>query len=232
MLTVPASPLCPETPRLPLTTLLPPPACSAPPLPDGPCPVCPLLAQEFEPWRQAAFCKAMHQRARDREAQYQQRIAELEAQLRLREQQLFGTKTETTAATSPALPAATPAAGTRRPRGQQPGRPEPRRRDHTHLPAVVEEQEIPGDPCCCQRCGRPFAPFSGTEDSTILEVEVKAHRRLIRRHRYRPTCDCGVHPGLVTAPPAPRLFPKGGLTAVGRCGRAGWRRCSSRCCRR
>jgi transposase len=39
-------------------------------------------------------------------------------------------------------------------------------------------------------------------------VEVKAHRRLIRRHRYRPTCTCGVHPGLVTAPPAPRVIPK------------------------
>src|SRR5262249_30846621 len=56
--------------------------------------------------------------------------------------------------------------------------------------------------------GRPFAPVSGTEDSTIVEVEVRAHRRLIRRHRYRPTCACGAHPGLVTAPPAPRVIPK------------------------
>ena len=76
------------------------------------------------------------------------------------------------------------------------------------MPAVPEDHEIPGDECCCRRCGRPFAPVSGTEDSTILEVEVKAHRRLIRRHRYRPTCDCGVHPGIVTAPPAPRVIPK------------------------
>jgi transposase len=76
---------------------------------------------------------------------------------------------------------------------------------------VIEEQEIPGEQCCCQGCGRPFAPVSGTEDSTILEVEVQAHRRLIRRHRYRPTCACGVHPGLVTAPPAPRVIPKSHL---------------------
>jgi transposase len=41
-----------------------------------------------------------------------------------------------------------------------------------------------------------------------LEVEVKAHRRLVHRRRYRPTCACGVHPGVVTAPPPPRLIPK------------------------
>jgi transposase len=149
----------------------------------------------------------MHQRAVQREQQLHQRIAELEAKLRLREQQLFGRKTETSAATAPPPPS-TPGAVPRRPRGQQRGRPGPARRDHGHLPAVVEDREIPGDQCCCRRCGRPFAPVSGTEDSTILEVEVKAHRRLIRRRRYRPTCSCGVHPGLVTAPPAPRVIPK------------------------
>jgi len=76
------------------------------------------------------------------------------------------------------------------------------------VPVVVEDQEIPGDECCGRRRGRPFAPVSGTENSPILEVEVKAHRRLIRRHRYRPTCACGAHPGLVTAPPPPRGIPK------------------------
>jgi transposase len=181
-------------------------ACSAAPLPDGPCPVCPRLAQEFEPWRQAAYWKAMHQRAREREALLRQEVEQLRAHLRLREQQLFGRKTETTAATAPP-PAAGPPTP-RRPRGQQRGRPGPRRRDHAHLPVVVEDRQIPGERCCCQRCGRPFAPVSGTEDSTILEVDVKAHRRLIRRHRYRPTCSCGAHPGLVTAPPAPRVIPK------------------------
>jgi len=150
----------------------------------------------------------MHERARKREALLQQRVAELEAQLRLREQQLFGTKTETRAATAPSPPPPRPDSPPRRRRGQQPGRPGPRRRDHSHLPAVLENREIPGDQCYCRGCGRPFAPVSGTEDATILEVEVQAHRRLIRRHRYRPTCDCGVHPGLITAPPAPRVIPK------------------------
>jgi transposase len=181
-------------------------ACSAPPIPNGPCPVCPRLAQEFEPWRQAGYWKAMHDRAVQREALLKQEIEQLRAQLRLREQQLFGRKAETTAATTPT--AAHRDDPRRRPRGQQPGQKGPRRRDYSHLPAVLEDRQIPAEACCCRHCGRPFAPVSGTEDSTILEVEVKAHRRLIRRHRYRPTCNCGAHPGIVTAPPAPRVIPK------------------------
>lgn len=202
-----ASPVGPNSGRVPLLPAPSIPACSAPPLPDGPCPVCPRLAQEFEPWRQAGYWKSLHDRGLQREAGLKQRIAELEALVRLREQQLFGRKTETSAATTNATPTKR-VAPPRRPRGQQRGRQGPSRRDYSHLPAVPEEHEIPCAECCCRCCGRPFASVSGTEDSTILEVEVKAHRRLIRRHRYRPTCDCGAHPGIVTAPPAPRVIPK------------------------
>jgi transposase len=150
----------------------------------------------------------MHERALQRETLLKQENEQLRAQLRLREQQLFGRKSEAGAATTLTAPPTGPGVPPRRRRGQQPGAKGPGRRDYSHLPVVVEKHEIPGDRCSCRRCGRPFAPVSGTEDSTILEVEVKAHRRLIRRHRYRPTCDCGVHPGIVTAPPAPRVIPK------------------------
>jgi transposase len=148
----------------------------------------------------------MHDRARQREHLLRAENEQLRAQLRLREQQLFGRKTE--AAATPTATATRPDSPLRRPRGQQRGRPGPHRRDYSHLPVVAEEHALPGDRCCCRRCGRPFAPVGGTADSTILEVEVRAHRRLIRRHRYRPRCACGVHPGVVTAPPAPRVIPK------------------------
>jgi transposase len=151
----------------------------------------------------------MHRRALEREAQLQAEIQRLEALLRLREQQLFGRKTETAAATSPPTPDAPHAVtAPRRPRGQQRGRPGPKRRDYSHLPAVVEDHDLPPDQCRCSRCGQPFTAFAGTDESTILEVDVRAHRRVIRRRRYRPTCSCGAHPGIVTAPPPPRLIPK------------------------
>jgi transposase len=148
----------------------------------------------------------MHDRACQRQALLQQENEQLRAPWRRREQQLFGRKTETGAAT--AAPATRPDAPPRRRRGQQPGRPGPRRRASAHLPAVVEDHEIPGEQGCGQRCGRPFAPVGGTAESTILAIQVRAHRRLIRRHRYRPTCAGGVPPGIITAPPAPRVLPK------------------------
>jgi len=40
--------------------------------------------------------------------------------------------------------------------------------------------------------------FPGTEDSEVLEIEVPAYRRVIRRRRYRPRCGCGCVPGIVT----------------------------------
>src|SRR5262245_63889139 len=69
-------------------------ACSAPPLPQGPCPVCPRLAEQFEPYRQAAYWKRMHELALARQAELRAENDSLRALLRLREQQLFGTKSE------------------------------------------------------------------------------------------------------------------------------------------
>src|SRR5512134_797602 len=115
------------------------PTCSAPPIPPGPCPVCPRLAQEFEPWRQAAYYKAMLDRAVAREALLKAEVASLQAQLRLREQQLFGRTADSTAI---AEGLARPARSQRR-RGQPRGKPGPKRRNYSHLPAVEQVVELP-----------------------------------------------------------------------------------------
>jgi transposase len=146
----------------------------------------------------------MHQRALARQAELQAEIDSLRAQLRLREQQLFGKKSEARSATS----AATPATQPRKPRGQQPGRPGPPRRDHSHLPVVQQILDLPADQKRCDCCGLPLEPFPGTEDGAILEVEVKAYRRVYRRRRYRRVCSCGQGPGIVTAPPPGKVIPK------------------------
>jgi transposase len=64
---------------------------------------------------------------------------------------------------------------------------------------------------CCPACGEAFAPFPGAEESTIIEVQVQAHLRRIQRRRYQKTCRCPQVPGIVTAPPAPRVLPKSPL---------------------
>src|SRR5262249_26306909 len=185
------APGCSNTAPLSLMAAPPHPACSAPPIPQGPCPICPRLAQEFEPWRQAAYYQAMWRRAVEREAELKAEIAHLQAQLRLREQQLLGRKADTT--TAAAGPSSPP--GPSRPRGQQRGKPGPKRRVYAHLPAVEQFVELPADQQRCSSCGQPFTAFPGTEDATVLEIEVRAHRRIYRRRRYRPRCSCGVHPG-------------------------------------
>jgi transposase len=184
-----------------------PPACSAAAPVQGPCPVCPHLAERFEPFRRAAFWEAMHAKAKLRLTELELRIAELEAQLRRREQQLFGKKSESSAG-FPTPGAVTPPRPSPKPKGQQRGQPGPGRRDYSHLPTVEEFRELPAEQQQCSGCGLPFESFPGTEDSEILEIEVRAYRRLVRRRRYRPRCSCGKHPGLVTAPPAERVLPK------------------------
>lgn len=185
------------------------PACSASLPHDGPCPVCPHLLAQFEPYRKAAYWEAQHHRALQRIQLLQRENAELQAKLRLREQQLFGSRSE---AASPSSQDSSPTQPTpSKPRGQQRGKPGPPRRDHSHLPAVEEIRDLPQDQKACSACGQPFDDFAGTEDSEVLEVEVKAYRRVIRRKRYRCTCSCGQHPGIITPPPADKVFPRSTL---------------------
>ena len=90
-------------------------SCSAPPVPTEPCPVCPRLAAEFEPWRQAAYWQSLHQRVVQREQRLQQEVQTLQARIRSLEQRLFGRKTENAAAL-PDAASATPSPQPPRPR--------------------------------------------------------------------------------------------------------------------
>jgi len=47
-----------------------------------------------------------------------------------------------------------------------------------------------------------------TVDSELIEIHVKAHRRIIRRRRAVRTCNCTNVPNMVTAPTLPRIIPK------------------------
>ena len=68
--------------------------------------------------------------------------------------------------------------------------------------------ELGQDNCCCPKCGKPFSVFPCTEDSEQIEWDVILRRRIDKRVRYIPTCNCHAVPGIVTAPPPPKLIPK------------------------
>lgn len=97
-----------------------------------------------------------------------------------------------------------------RPRGQQPGSDGHPRTCLDHLPAREDEPIEHPDPSCSE-CGRPYEELSKTEDSEQVEVEVRAHRRVIRRKRYHKTCECPDVPEFITAPAPGKLIPKGKL---------------------
>jgi transposase len=173
-------------------------ASPAPTLPPLPCETCPLQQPLRDAQWQAAYDQARHQRARQREDQLQQPVAELQAEIRDLRHRLFGRKTETHhppdilppdgpsangSGTPPDDPTAAVTEPPRRRRGQQRGAKGHGRRDYAHRPTTEEWRDLPDDQCRCQRCGQPFAPFPGTDDTTILEGDVKAHRRRIRRRR-------------------------------------------------
>jgi transposase len=189
-----------------------PPCPAEPAAPLVPCPYldCPCRPELLRLRQQAGYWQAMHQRALARLDLLQQEVDDLRAKLRLRERQLFERKSEKSGALLQ-TPPATPGPAAKRPRGQQPGRPSPPRRCYDHLPAVAETLDIPADQQQCPACGQPWLPFPSTEPAEILEIEVRAYRRVYRRRRYRPRCTCATQPGISTAPPPPKIIPKSQL---------------------
>lgn len=159
--------------------------------------------------RRLEFADRRHQfemaQARQREDRLKSELDVARAQIRDLRQRVFGAKTEQSSSIDAAAPAI---AVVGRPRGQQRGRAGHGRTRLTQLPAKVQEQT---SQACCPRCGLGLSEFPGTQDAEVLEIEVKAYRRVIRRHRYRPTCGCGCLAGIVTAPAPAQLIARGKL---------------------
>ena len=170
----------------------------------------------------ASYWKMEHRRAAERAlsvvAGYEERLrqaaqrearlgAELEvAQAKIRDlrQRVFGRKSERRKG---GREQQGQALVSRAARGHQRGAPGHGRTMQSHLPERIEWVEI--DTPQCPRCGLALSIFPGSEDSEVLEIEVQAYRRVIRRRRYRALCECGCVPGIVTAPPPTRLIERG-----------------------
>ena len=157
---------------------------------------------------EANYWRAQHARLVQREAALKAQVEALEAQIRDLNQRLYGTKSEKSAG-SEALDKST--AAPPRKRGQQLGTPGHGRSDRAALPVMVEVHDLSEAAKHCPQCGKALAPFPGVETCDIIEVQVQAHIRRIQRPRYQQTCQCPELPGIVTAPPAPRVIPKSPL---------------------
>ena len=157
--------------------------------------------------REAALHAALalaQEAATQREAALRAELDGAEAKVRDLQQRLFGRKSERSKGASELQPR--PGYHPAR-RGQRRGAPGHGRKMLAHLPERIETVGL--DSPQCPACGEPLDEFPGTEDSEVLEIEVKAYRRVIRRQRYRPSCRCCRVPGIVTAPAPCRLIERG-----------------------
>ena len=157
---------------------------------------------------EAHYWRAQHARLVEREAVLKAQVEALEAKVRDLNQRLYGTKSEKSAGSDMA---AKPKPSSPRHRGQQPGSQGHGRSDRSALLVVAEVHDLNDAAKHCPQCGEALASFPGVEASDIIEVQVQAHIRRIERLRYQKTCECPQVPGIVTAPPAPRVIPKSPL---------------------
>ncbi len=94
-------------------------------------------------------------------------------------------------------------------RGKQPGTKGYGRKLRKNLPTEEIVHDLPEEKKRCPICRKWFDVFPGTEDSEEIHWEVRLVRRIHKRKRYRPACDCQACPGIVSAPLPPKLIPKG-----------------------
>lgn len=170
------------------------------------CGQCHFNKQNNELRCEVSYWKSMHKKARVREAKLIHENKELRATLKHRERLLFGRKSEQS--NSKTLKVGSDKDQTRK-RGQQPGTVGHRRRRHDNLQVKQEVYDLPEDEKSCPHCGMPFDLFPGTEDSELVEVEVQAHIRRVKRKRYKRTCSCQNLPAIITANGPDKLIPKG-----------------------
>ena len=162
--------------------------------------------------QQVGYWKSMHARAVAKNRKLEEENDNLRAENRKLKAKLYGRRTEKTKPKDRSNHLDDPqekSEESKRDRGHQPNQPGPGRRDYSHLAAVEETVALPPEECICPKCGKLRGEMTETEDSEVIEIEVRAHRRRVRRKRYRSTCDCPDVPCTITAPAVPKLIPKG-----------------------
>jgi transposase len=146
-------------------------------------------------------------------AELRETVAKQDALIRKYQTMLFGAKSEK--GTPPAPPSKETATPTLAPpksnRGQRRGAPGHGRRLYDELPPREVIHDLPEAARRCSTCGESYTKC-GTEDSSEVEWEVSIRQVIHKRIKYRRTCACASSV-LLTAPPPPKLIPKG-LLAV------------------
>jgi transposase len=160
---------------------------------------------------EVGYWKSRHADAVKRIEQLKEELDQSRGETRALQDKLFGRKSEKSSrgdrSNDLVDPEEIPPAVKKR--GAQSGHAGHGRRDYSHLPVQEEFVPLPEEALACPHCGKLAAMMSATEDSELREIDVRPHRRRIRRQRYRATCNCDPARRTLTAPLPPKLIPKG-----------------------
>lgn len=161
--------------------------------------------------REVGYWKSRHADAVKRIEHLKEELDQSRGQTRALQDKLFGRKSEKSGRSDRSNDLCDPEEVTAaaKKRGAQSGHAGHGRRDYSHLPVEEEFVALSEELLICAMCGKPARMMSATEDSEVLEIDVRAHRRWIRRRRYLATCDCDPARRTLTAMPPPKLIPKG-----------------------
>lgn len=134
---------------------------------------------------EAHFWETQFKQVRAREDSYKDEVCELRAQLKKREQQLFGRCSEKKISKTEAQPGDSSRSVAKKNRGQGKGSKGHGRRDYSHLPVVEEEYALSAQEQMCPGCGLGYEVLPSTEDSSVVElINVQAYVRRVKRKKY------------------------------------------------
>ena len=105
------------------------------------------------------YWKSTHSRAVERHSKTQSSLDEANAEIRQLKAERFGKQSEKSSSTDRSNELVDPQqpASPKNKRGQQRGRPAPKRRDYSHLPTRHEQMDLPEYAKACAVCGKPTA---------------------------------------------------------------------------
>ena len=157
----------------------------------------------------ANYWEAQHSRVKAQLEATRQEIIRKDAKIKDLQNRLFGKKSEKTSPKKSEKDNTN--ASLRRRRGQQPGSQGHGRTERPGLPIIHEENDLRDAEKICLTCGLSYQRNPALDEhSDVIEVEVSAHIRRIKRPAYtrHPGCCCENTAAIITASPPPRLIPR------------------------
>ena len=156
---------------------------------------------------QADYWKLQHGTAIAQEEILRDALKQKDAVIRDLNQRLYGKKSERDAGNADLNPnAKNKSDKSKRSRGRRKGSASHGRTQRQNLPIIPEI--IPPSETACGTCGLDYSLISTYEESDIVEIEIAAHIRRIKRRKCAKNCTCVPGSKIITAPLPPKLIPK------------------------